>query len=1267
MTVGQHALVFVDSSIRDYATLARSISSAAELIVFDGTKDGVAQISTALAARTGVSAVHIISHGADGVLQLGATSLSTDTLPAHADAISGWSAALASGADILLYGCNVAQGPIGHAFVQRIASLTSANVAASTDTTGAAALGGNWALEYATGPIAADPVIPADVAYDGVLSVELGATLHWAVNLTDPGGPGTVTIDFTLDAEFRADYPWGSQGFVVGGSPTDTVANGGIHVGTILEGPGGIDDLSFGDGTGLGDEFLNTTRPYFEVTSINTAEDTLTAVMVTRTGAPITHTYSSTTANYVVTWDGELRESFTSDAFHDQPWRSETIVDIAPGVTKSPVITSPLEFFVTDNTVAQVQPEAAVFDNDIGVWRLGTAAEFIGDQTATGFPLQFPPGSTVAPPGLTINSSSGLITWDLLDADNPTVAPGDSYVVTAMLESVNPSTMAVDSETPFDFLIRVTSNPTPPPPIFDSVPPDSTVFFGAPQDFVITAHDPDGDPITITTGTLPTGMTSVFDPATNELHLHFDPTAAEIGQSFVVGFEAIDNNSGAPSSPQFVTFTVGAPPAITVLVGQPVNGSAIEVQGTGENGYTVTLYADGGSTAVGSGLVSGGTFDITTNSTFTDGNHTLTAIETDASGLTSPASASFPVAVDPTAPAITVLVGQPVNGSAVEVQGTGENGETVTLYADGGSTAVGSGLVSGGAFDITTTETFAAGPHTLSATETDSASLTSSASESFDLVVGNVWVGPPSKVAGSIRSGVWNTPADWNGGVPGVGDLAILEPSATAYTVTSKISTEIGTLDLNPISGSVNNAGTIKVLDGSALVLRGNVEGGGAISITDAGSVVDLAGASIDGSGTLRMAAGTEVEANGGPSSSSTIGAVTVTDKGTLLATNHTTLTLLGTTVNATITTSGGTITGGIIEASDGLAAPATIALSGATINRAALETAADGVIETVFGTDSTLNGVTVTAGSTVTVADGSTLTLAKGTTTNDGTIALISSGDATVLALAGNVTLTGGGDVMLGSPTGDAILAGGATSETPFVLTDVDNTVAGAGAIGNGDATLRLSLQAAATVDADGPTTLTIDTGNTVTNAGLLEATGAGGLTITDAVVNNNTIVADGGNVTITGNLTGTGASEIFSDSQLELQGNLNKGAVSFENNAGGTGMLVLDNASEFRGTVAGLYSDGTNSDALDLQNIDFASGVTWKFTEDVGGQQGVLSVRDHSGDVANITLLGQYLASGGVASSTGAHPSTIFQTAADLTGGTLITSNVHAPVVAV
>ena len=166
-------------------------------------------------------------------------------------------------------------------------------------------------------------------------------------------------------------------------------------------------------------------------------------------------------------------------------------------------------------------------------------------------------------------------------------------------------------------------------------------------------------------------------------------------------------SSGAAATPLKISATVTntpTTPTITTLVGQPVDGGTIEVQGTGEAGTTVSLYADGGTAVVGSGLVSAaGTFDIVTTATFADGAHALTAKAKGLAGQPSGPSAAFGVAVDPTAPTITTLVGQPVGVGTIEVQGIGEAGTTVSLYADGGTAVVGLGVVSAaGRFDIVT-------------------------------------------------------------------------------------------------------------------------------------------------------------------------------------------------------------------------------------------------------------------------------------------------------------------------------------------------------------------------------------------------------------------------------------------------------------------------------------------------------------------------------------------------------------------------------------
>jgi hypothetical protein len=171
-----HELVFVDPATPDAERLLADIRAQSDrpldIVRIDAQRDGLEQITAVLAATHDVTAIHVISHGADGLLELGAGDVTRDTLLRNASQVSAWRNALAPGADILLYGCDVAQTPAGQAFVDTLAALTGADVAASTDKTGAAALGGNWQLEYRVGPIetavAASPLVQAQ--WSGLLA-----------------------------------------------------------------------------------------------------------------------------------------------------------------------------------------------------------------------------------------------------------------------------------------------------------------------------------------------------------------------------------------------------------------------------------------------------------------------------------------------------------------------------------------------------------------------------------------------------------------------------------------------------------------------------------------------------------------------------------------------------------------------------------------------------------------------------------------------------------------------------------------------------------------------------------------------------------------------------------------------------------------------------------------------------------------------------------------------------------------------------------------
>jgi Domain of unknown function (DUF4347)/Beta-propeller repeat len=147
------SLLFIDAGVDDIQTLVNAAGSDTEVYVLQSGQDAVAQITQTLLGRSGIASLQIISHGRSGGLQLGESWLDVQSLPGYVGQLKSWGKALSADADILLYGCNVAQDATGQAFVHLLAQATGADVAASDDLTGNAALGGDWDLEVTTGAI----------------------------------------------------------------------------------------------------------------------------------------------------------------------------------------------------------------------------------------------------------------------------------------------------------------------------------------------------------------------------------------------------------------------------------------------------------------------------------------------------------------------------------------------------------------------------------------------------------------------------------------------------------------------------------------------------------------------------------------------------------------------------------------------------------------------------------------------------------------------------------------------------------------------------------------------------------------------------------------------------------------------------------------------------------------------------------------------------------------------------------------------------------
>ena len=81
-----HEVVFVDTGLENYQILLDDLFSNAdssrniEVVLLETNNDGIQQISDTLQNYEDLDAIHIISHGDDGTVQLGNASLNASTL-----------------------------------------------------------------------------------------------------------------------------------------------------------------------------------------------------------------------------------------------------------------------------------------------------------------------------------------------------------------------------------------------------------------------------------------------------------------------------------------------------------------------------------------------------------------------------------------------------------------------------------------------------------------------------------------------------------------------------------------------------------------------------------------------------------------------------------------------------------------------------------------------------------------------------------------------------------------------------------------------------------------------------------------------------------------------------------------------------------------------------------------------------------------------------------------------------------------------------------
>ena len=196
---GRKEVAFVDGSVNDYETLVAGIKPGIEVYVLNGASDGISQIQRWAQQNGGYDAIHILSHGSDNQIRIGKSLLSSDNVDQYSESLQMIGAALEDTGDLLFYGCNIAES--GQDLIDRIAQLSNADVAASSDYTGSESLGGDWELEAFTGEIEASEVIEqSDSEFNGLLE----STTYTFDNISshneiDWSFSNPVYLSFTMD------------------------------------------------------------------------------------------------------------------------------------------------------------------------------------------------------------------------------------------------------------------------------------------------------------------------------------------------------------------------------------------------------------------------------------------------------------------------------------------------------------------------------------------------------------------------------------------------------------------------------------------------------------------------------------------------------------------------------------------------------------------------------------------------------------------------------------------------------------------------------------------------------------------------------------------------------------------------------------------------------------------------------------------------------------------------------------------------------------
>ncbi|HWJ95919.1 MAG TPA: Ig-like domain-containing protein, partial [Telluria sp.] len=682
-------VAFIDTGVAGYQQLVAAVPEGVEVVLLDSSSSALAQIAAWAANHAGYDAIHVLSHGQEGMLALAGGSIDAARLddPAVAALARQLGAALGPDGDLLLYGCSVASGEVGRAFIEKLAALTGADVAASTGLTGAAARGGDWTLEAATGTVEASAirasafgqVLLNDANFDGTPDSSATAAASATFDGWTFGTVGGQAVVFD-----KSEY---SPTYLNGGAPGESVvvnAWGVTNVYAYYMAPAdnsAFRPVSFGIGNGAGmdpSEEVKITG-YLNGNPVTAGE--WVNLGVSDTDGDITYTKlgdvtSADTPPGYVAWGtvsfgpafpvvDKLVFEFKANSYSLGVLEIDNI-DVDPAVA-GPTVTSvttsasnrtykvgdmievAVNFSAAVNVTGtpKLQLETGATDRSVSYYSGSGSSTLLFRYTVqagdTAADLDYTGTGALTLSGGTIKSSGGA------DATLTLAAPG------AANSLGNSKDLVIDGLAP---TLSISSDKS----TFKSGETATITFTFSEDPGASFVH---GD-IAVTGGALGalagSGLTrtAVFTPTAGT-----NAGTASISVASGNYTDPAGNGGGAGSSPS-LTFDTAAPAAPLGLdlvtaddtgfsnTDNWTNKPVMRISGTAEAGATVTLYGNDGTTPIGTGTAAGdGSWTITTSALPTN-VHSIKARATDAAGNVSAASVALTVELDTTPSLLTI-------------------------------------------------------------------------------------------------------------------------------------------------------------------------------------------------------------------------------------------------------------------------------------------------------------------------------------------------------------------------------------------------------------------------------------------------------------------------------------------------------------------------------------------------------------------------------------------------------------------------------------